>query len=160
MKILKKKKKQSDEKRDSSVIYDELRINILDLALKVSDAQIAKIIVDNANIEELEWMLVNLKITKNNRVLTFWDLIEKMPEVAEMCFDKFLDLQEDKEKYDLDFILLDKKYLYSKYPELKGKLPKEKTLTIMADNDCENLLKHPFVSIYMNLKWDIFTKIF
>ena len=135
------------KKTDAFVIYDELRINILDLAIKSGDTEIAKIIVDNADMDELEWLLVNLKIVKNRRVLTFWDLVEKMPEVAQMCFDKYLDLDEDKDKYDLDFILLDRKYLLSKYPELKQKLPKEKTLNVMADAESEPLLKHPFVSI-------------
>lgn len=151
----------SDEKiKDLTVLYDESLINLLDLAIKSNDEESAKVIVDNATISELEALLISVKVVKGSKILTFWDLIDKMPVVAEMCLDRFLDVNDEKEKYELDFILLDRKYLLSKYPDLKKKLPTEKTLNVMADAESEALLKHPFVGIYLNLKWNFLTILF
>jgi len=151
----------SEEKiKDLTVQYDESQINLIDLAIKFNDEESARVIVDNATISELEAMLISVKIAKGRRILTFWDLIDSMATVAEICLDRFMDVRDDKEKYELDFILLDRKYQLSKYPELKHKLPKEKTLNIMAEAESEALLKHPFVGVYLNLKWNFLTIMF
>ncbi|CAF1052916.1 unnamed protein product [Brachionus calyciflorus] len=138
----------------------EMKYNILDWAIMNNNEESAKLIVEYADLHELELILADVQKDENDEMLlTFWKLISKMPSIAEICLDRLLDITERKEEYNLDFTLLDKFSLLEKYPHLVKKLSSNNSLNVMVENDCENLLKHPFVKIYMNLKWNNFTRL-
>jgi len=147
---------RNDKEEQTPVIIKYNFLNILDLAIKSGDEETAKIIVENADIDELEILLINVNKVEHEHVITFWELLEKMPRVAEMCLDKYLDLSGEKLSYDLDFIIMDRNYLLKKHPELKRRLAHKTSLAIMAENDHEHLLSHPFAKIYMKFKWNPF----
>ncbi|CAF0721557.1 unnamed protein product [Brachionus calyciflorus] len=132
----------------------ENKYNILDWAIKCNEEECAKLIVEYADLNELENILIFAEKNESDEMpLTFWKLISKMPRIAETCLDRFLDLKPEKNEYDLNFTLLDRPCLLKRYPHLKTKISSHNTLGIMIKNDCGYLLKHPMVKIYMNLRW-------
>jgi hypothetical protein len=129
---------------------DDNNYNLLDLAIKSDDEEIAKLIIHNADMFALEKILINVKKVNHEYTITFWDLIKKMPQVAEMCLDRFLELNEGKTCYELNFIIMDKSYLMNtlknnaieekefsdkkKTEEAQKNKPAEKSKDVPADN--------------------------
>lgn len=145
---------------------DQLKDNLLNLALNVNDEEMAKIIIDMANKDELEKLLLNItkdKLTKK-KTLTFWLLMDQMSDAAEMCFDKYFYIQKSDKKYELDFILLDRKALETRYgatTTTNNEIKKlnDNTMHKMVKSNNEDLLKHPYVLIYINSQWNFLSKL-